>query len=385
MTDKASEVPTSLFDRSARVRVLLEGRAPARMLHGLVTGTIQGPVSVPGDPEDSSAGWSTAAHRSLVLTPKGRIVSDLRLIRLPGGDDAAFLLELPAAGSHPLFAHLGRYLPPRFARPTDISADTRMLTLVGPGAADALASALAAETPTLAVQVQGLGDMAPGEARFSGVPTSPGSPFVAVVRTEGVGPAAWDLIGTPAPIAALQAHLLAAGVSTAGDAAWETLRIERGTPETGRELDESVIPPEAGLERSHIDDAKGCYTGQEVIVRVRDRGRVNRHLRGLLFGDGSGDGLGDGSAPEVGAAVWIEGRDREAGEVRSATFSPRAGRWIALAYVRREAEPGDTVRVGTPDGPAAEVRALGEHEWTQAAPPEAPESGQPADQENPGS
>jgi folate-binding protein YgfZ len=374
----AAPAGAALFDRSGRVRILLEGRAPARMLHGLVTGTIPAPpVSlVPGTGAGEPApGWATHAHPSLVLTPKGRIVTDLRLVRLPGGDDAPFLLELPAAGAAPLTAHFGRYLPPRFARPTDISADTRMLTLVGPGAADVLASALTVEASALVVQAPGPGseapapglrDMAPGEVRISGSPSGEGAPFLLVLRTDAVGPPAWDLVGTPASIGLIEAHLLAAGVLPAGDPAWEILRIEQGTPETGRELDDGIIPPEAGLERSHIDHAKGCYTGQEVIVRIRDRGHVNRHLRGLL--------PGEGPAPEVGASVWIEGRDREAGEVRSTAFSPRLGQWIALAYVRREAEPGDSVSVGTPDGPGAEVRALGGGDWTRAAAPEASES-----------
>ncbi|TVP48222.1 MAG: aminomethyl transferase family protein [Gemmatimonadales bacterium] len=358
----------ALFDRSDRVRILLEGRAPAQMLHGLVTGTIPGPpVPLPPGSEagETSTAWATRASPSLVLTPKGRIVSDLRLLRLPGGEDAPFLLELPAAGAGPLTAHFGRYLPPRFARPADISADTRMLTLVGPGAADVLAAALAAApgagAPALRDLAAGLRDMAAGEARFSGTPSGSGAPFLVVLRTDAVGPPAWDLVGTPASIAPIEAHLLAAGVLPAGAPAWEILRIEQGTPETGHELDEGVIPPEAGLERSHIDHAKGCYTGQEVIVRIRDRGHVNRHLRGLL--------LGDGPAPDDGTPVWIEGRDREAGAVRSVTFSPRLGQWIALAYVRREAEPGTSVRLGTPDGLEAQVRALGEGDWARGSGP----------------
>jgi len=377
----AAPAGAALFDRSSRVRILLEGRAPAQMLHGLVTGTIPAPPVplAPGTEAGAPApGWASHAHPSLVLTPKGRIVTDLRLVRLPGGDDAAFLLELPADGAAPLTAHFGRYLPPRFARPTDISAGSRMLTLVGPGAAEALASALGAEAPALATEAPapGLRDMAPGEVRFSGSVSGEGAPFLLVLRTDAVGPPAWDLVGTPASIAPVEAHLLAAGVLAAGDPAWEILRIEQGTPETGRELDDGIIPPEAGLERSHIDHAKGCYTGQEVIVRIRDRGHVNRHLRGLL--------PGEGPAPEVGASVWIEGRDREAGEVRSTAFSPRLGKWIALAYVRREAEPGTSVRLGAPDGLEAEVRALGAGDWARVATPGPPSSGATSDSDIPG-
>ncbi len=351
----ASSPGAAVFDRSHRVRLLLVGRAPGQMLHGLVTGTI------PQDPGQQDGPWREgAATPSLVLTPKGRILTDLRLAKLTAGPEGAFFLDLPQAGSEPLRAHFTRFLPPRMARPVDLSEALAMLTVVGPEAATLLESALASVGGG---GLPGLAAMTSGEVRVRGTP--PGQDggsaaaqefsFLLMIRNDDVAPPAFDVVGSPSEVAAIRSHLLESGALPASSSVWDTLRIERGTPETGEELDEGVLPPEAGLERSHIDHVKGCYTGQEVIVRIRDRGHVNRHLRGLL--------LGDLPLPAAGTPLWIDGKEKEAGQVRSAASSPRYGQGIALAYLRREVEPGDQVRLGAPDGPEITVRALGTDGW----------------------
>lgn len=108
-----------------------------------------------------------------------------------------------------------------------------------------------------------------------------------------------------------------------------------------------MIPLEAGLRERAISTTKGCYTGQEVIVRILHRGHVNRELRGLL--------LGDAPAPAHGASLSLPDADKSVGYVTSACASPRLGQTIALAYVRREVGPGATVLV---DGHAARVVEL---------------------------
>jgi tRNA-modifying protein YgfZ len=350
---------TRQFDRSGRSRILVEGRSPARMLLGLVTGPIPpDPIAeAVGAEGDAPHAWRSSAPESLVLTPKGRIVSDLRLLRLTGGESGAFLLELPEAGREPLLAHFARYLPPRFARPVDVTATTGMVTVAGPGAVDL--GALAGFDGTR------VGALAPGEAllRVSAPGVHPAEALrggsegeaLALVRSTAVLSPAFDLIGTPGAVAAFRARLAEEGVEAGDDAAWQTLRIEHGTPETGRELGEDVLPPEAGLERRAIDHLKGCYTGQEVIVRIRDRGRVNRHLRGLL--------LGTGPEPTPGTPLLSGDDGRVVGEIRSVARSGRMGQVIGLGFVRREIEPGDRVRVGEIGGPEARVCALTPDGW----------------------
>jgi folate-binding protein YgfZ len=119
----------------------------------------------------------------------------------------------------------------------------------------------------------------------------------------------------------------------------DAIRIESGIPLFHRDMDEETIPLEAGIEGRAISLTKGCYVGQEVIIRVlhRGHGRVARKLVGLLI-DGA-------SAPREGAQVRSDARD--VGHVTSATLSPALDRPIALAYVQRDfAAPGTTLVVG---------------------------------------
>lgn len=108
----------------------------------------------------------------------------------------------------------------------------------------------------------------------------------------------------------------------------ERLRIEAGTPRFGREIDERVLPAEAGLEERAISFTKGCYPGQEPVARQHYRGKVNRRLRVLDL---------EGDAP-AGTAVVYEGKD--VGRVTSSVPG------LALAYVRAEVPDDATLDVG---------------------------------------
>jgi folate-binding protein YgfZ len=111
-----------------------------------------------------------------------------------------------------------------------------------------------------------------------------------------------------------------------GYAALNVLRLEAGIPWFGYDFDETVIPHEAGLDHTHIKYTKGCYTGQEIVERVRSRGHVNKRRVGLRF---TGDAI-----PERGAVLTSAGK--EAGHVTRAGFSPQLGAGIGMGYVRRE-------------------------------------------------
>jgi folate-binding protein YgfZ len=117
-------------------------------------------------------------------------------------------------------------------------------------------------------------------------------------------------------------------------------------------MSEATIPTEAweatGLMSRGISFTKGCYTGQETIVRIAHRGHVNRHLRGLL--------LGDAAVPGYRTPLLHIENGKEIGWTTSATESPLAGQTIALCYLRREIGPGDRVKTG--DAGEATVSAL---------------------------
>jgi folate-binding protein YgfZ len=121
-------------------------------------------------------------------------------------------------------------------------------------------------------------------------------------------------------------------------------RVETGRPRYGVDLDDSVIPQEAGLNARAVSFDKGCYVGQETVARLYFRGKPNRHLRGLKL---------TGPAAH-GDPLWLG--EKQVGVLGSVVESPVHGP-IALALVRREAAPGDTLAVGD-DGVRAELVEL---------------------------
>ena len=305
----------AVFDRSHRTRLVVRGRAPGQMLKGILTGFMP-PAPVALD----EGVWGGRATYHAVLTPKGKMVTDLWATLLGDEAEAGYLLDVPVAGRAGLLASFGKLLPPRFASVEDASRRTAMLTAVGPRAARALSSLALG----LRVEATDLGRLAEGEWRAAGPPEG----SLLVQRTTEVWPEAYSVTGPGAAVAALWASLVEAGARPSGNGVWSTLRIEAGRPTFGTDMDADTLPPEAGIEDRAIDHAKGCYTGQEVIVRIRDRGHVNRRLRRLE--------LGDVPTPGAGAELLsADGSGKAVGRVTSAVQSPRHGGVLALAYVAR--------------------------------------------------
>jgi folate-binding protein YgfZ len=166
-----------------------------------------------------------------------------------------------------------------------------------------------------------------------------GQPVVFVATDLGV-----DVFCAADATGSVRATLIAAGATEVSEAAAELVRVESGRPRYGVDLDENVIPQEAGLNERAVSFTKGCYVGQETVARLFYRGKPNRHLRGLKL-----------SAPvEPGTPVRLG--EKEVGRVTSVAVSPVHGP-IGLALVRRQAEPGATLEAGGGDV-AAEVVEL---------------------------
>lgn len=328
----------AVAERGDRARIRVTGRSPGAMLNGIVTNRLPAGATAVEPGVWTGRGWYSA-----VLTPKGRMITDLRVFPddAPGAP-GALLLDLPAAGLPGTLEHFGRFLPPRLAR-AEVVEEAGYLSVMGP------------EAPSWLVrEVFGLRADAPAlealeEDAFLRMGEGPEA--ILVVRSGELAAPTWDVLAPAAVTAALLRRARDEGVPPVDPAVVETLRVEAGRPAYGVELDDTVIPTEAGLEIRGVDHTKGCYTGQEVIVRIRDRGHVNRHLRGLVFPEGA-------EVP-VGTPLLREGDRREMGRVASAVLSPRAGRFIGLGWVRREVEVPGVVLAGDNAVPV-QVRALPE-------------------------
>jgi folate-binding protein YgfZ len=305
----------AFFERRDRHRLRVSGRAPRQMLNGILTGTLPAPA------EEGPEGFvrGTATYHA-VLTPKGKMLTDCWAYLLGHEEDPGFVLDVSAAGAGALGEHLRKFLPPRLARLEDVSGATEALVVVGPRAA----SILSRIAFGLRVEEESLAALPEGGWLLAG---SPEDGFV-VARTRDVSPDAYTVMGDARAVAAMRRRLTDAGVPPVRPEVWTTLRVEAGRPEFGVDMDETTIPVEAGIHDRAIDHGKGCYTGQEVIVRIRDRGHVNRHLRQLR--------LGAGPVPLPGTELSATGEPgRIVGRITSAVWSPTAEQVVALAYVRR--------------------------------------------------
>lgn len=302
-----------VVDRWDRAWIRLTGRDPVKMIQGLVTNDLAG----------ASEGQGVYAA---MLTPKGKMLADLRAFRTAGG---SVLMDVDAAALQGVLDHLKKYVPPLFARPEHLGAGYDLLGVYGPRSRELVNAVLGTEIP------EGFAEEAFVLGAFDGQE-------VMAIRTEYPGEDGYDLLAPASVLEPLWRAVVAAGAVPVGHGTLEVLRIEAGRPRWGAELTEDVIPIEAGLRDRAISQTKGCYTGQEVIIRILHRGRVNWHLRGLT--------LGEAPAPAAGVELFRPGEAKSVGRVTSACNSPLYGQTIALGYVRREVLPPSTLRLGDPEG-----------------------------------
>jgi folate-binding protein YgfZ len=275
-----------LVDRSARGKLSLTGAEAAEFLQGQVT----------NDVEALQAGGGCYAA---LLNHKGKVQADMRVLR---GEDWIWLDTEP--GAQALLERTVRTFGiGRDVQAEDVTDDRAILSLVGPTARRALDT----EPPA-------------GEHAFVH-----GEHGLYVTTDTGV-----DVICAAADAEAVRVAL---GVEPASDEAAECLRIESGRPRFGLDFDVDTIPEEAGLNERAVSFTKGCYVGQETVARLHYKGKPNRHLRGLRLSEPA----------ESGQALRLG--ERQVGTIGSVAVSPVHGP-IALAVVRREATPGDTLEVG---------------------------------------
>jgi folate-binding protein YgfZ len=185
---------------------------------------------------------------------------------------------------------------------------------------------------------------------------------VIIAGARDLGEPGLDLY-VPAPHAAFLADRLRMAGAAVGDlGTWETLRVEAGRPAFGLDMNAETIPLEAGIEGRAISFTKGCYVGQEVIIRVvhRGQGRVAKHLVGLAYVAPAEGHPGPRQPLSPGDVVMDRNGERRIGQITSAVFSPRLQTTIALGYVSRDfVDPGTRVVASSAAGTCLmEVRPL---------------------------
>jgi folate-binding protein YgfZ len=318
---QAARQTAAFVDRSARGRIAVRGRDRASYLQGLLTNDIQ--VLKTGE-----------GCYSAYLTAQGRMIADLWVYEL--GD--VILLSLAGELTSAVMATLDQFIFSEDVQLGDVSETFAQLAVVGPDAARVV-EALFDEPPAMSLAtLQEHGNLRAHMGRHPAI----------VTRVTDTGEPGFDVYVERDQIRWLKDRLAAGSVPEADDEAAEALRIEAGIPMFHRDMDEDTIPLEAGIESRAISMTKGCYVGQEIIVRVlhRGHGRVARKLVGLTI-DGE-------SIPTRGAVVTSA--DRTVGQVTSAVRSPALGQPVALAYVQRDfSSPGSVLTV---DGSRATVAAL---------------------------
>jgi folate-binding protein YgfZ len=292
-----------LVDRSERGKLALTGSEAKSFLHGQVTNEVEG--------LEPGRGCYAA-----FLTHKGKMLGDLRILDF--GDE--LLLDTERVALQELFNMIRRYKLGRDVELHKRTVQMGLLSLIGPHArrvagADAL-----------------------GEAEHDNVRAEIGGEPVVLVATD-VGVDVFCAADATEPV---RAALAAAGAEPVPEEAAEVLRVERGRPRYGVELDDSVIPQEAGLNERAVSFDKGCYVGQETVARLFYRGKPNRHLRGLRL-----------SGPAATGDALVLG-EKQVGGLATVAVSPVHGT-IALAIVRREAPPGTTLAVAGTDTTAEVV------------------------------
>ncbi len=311
-----------VIDRSQRTRLRVAGPKAAEMIGGLVTNDTQ--ALEPGQGQYAAA-----------LSPKGKIVADVRIFVQEGG----VLTDTGARAGDGWRAMIKKYVNPRVAPHTDESDTTRSLGVFGPNAhhvVEAMTGVNASALSILPPYAHVLVEM--DEARLT------------VARTPELDVEGFEFFLPSALFDEVWQRAVKAGAVACGLSAWEAARVEAGRPEWGIDMDDSTLTQEANLDALQaVSYTKGCYVGQEVVARVHFKGHVNRHLRGLRV-------AGTAAAP-TGASLE-DAMGKLVGDVRSSVVSPRLGP-IALGMIRREIEAGATLTVRWEGGEGrADVCAL---------------------------
>jgi folate-binding protein YgfZ len=289
----------ALIDKNYRCHISFTGPDRVRYLNAILTNNIKDLPPLQG-------------NVSLLLNPQGHILAEIETYALP---ESLFCVSYAMIRER-LIETLDKYIIMDDVTLTDETQRFGTLALEGPSAAQIV-------NELTGVDLNSLAELGRKEARAGAIPCS------LIRRSPGKFVGA-DFLVESAQLETLwhtlQEKAKGAGGGPIGYAATSALRLEQGIPWFSYDFGEKQIPHEAALENSHISYTKGCYTGQEIVERVRSRGQVNRRRVGLRF---KGEAV-----PSAGEVLTSGGK--EAGYVTRAAFSPALASAIGMGYVRKE-------------------------------------------------
>ncbi len=294
----------AVVERPGRGLLRLTGKDPVGMLNATLTNSV---------PKDARGAYA------LLLNPKGRVQSDLRVLK--SGED--ILVDTEPEGAYAAREILGRYAPFSRVKLEDLSNEWSVLGLYGPRAGELLGSPELAEHQTAEVEIGGETLLATGVA----------APV-----------AGYDLLGPREAVARAGRVLLERGAAPADPDAYETARVRAGVPRFGADLTPENFPGEAGVLDRAVDFSKGCYPGQETVARMHYRGHPNRTLYRISY---KGEHLAPGTP-------ILQG-EKQVGTVTSVSPLPVDGEAFALGYLSRNADLDAPIAAA-----GSEVRVLGE-------------------------
>jgi folate-binding protein YgfZ len=297
-----------LMDLSAsRGRIRVSGAEAVMFLNGLVTNDMK------------SLGenrWMPAAFANV----QGRLIGAVRIVR---GKEPAFLIDTDAASHEAVLKSISKFTLAGDFRVADVTAETVLMTIQGKRAGAIVEQVF--EIPVSDLPRNGV-----VETNWRNVP-------VMIFRATHTAEDGFVFVVDAAQSSALQQAIVEAGAQPISENVAEILRVEAGIARYGRDMDETNVVTETNLDDA-LSYTKGCYLGQEIIVRIKHRGHVAKKLTGLQ--------LDTDRQIDSGTTIKTIDGDQEIGRVTSAVVSPRLGSTIALGYVRFEhLAPGTQVKV----------------------------------------
>ena len=285
-----------LIDLSAkRGRIRVSGSEATMFLNGLITNDVK------NLPENR---WMPAVFP----TVQGRLIGAVRVIR---GSEPAFLIDTEIVSHEAVLKTISKFTLAGDFKVSDLTAETALLTLQGQGAAEILQKVF---DPA----VSDLPENGVVERAWRNVP-------VTILRASHTGEDGFDIVIDSSHKAELQNALEAAGAQPIGEDTLEILRVEAGIARFGQDMDETNVVPETNLDNA-VSYTKGCYVGQEIIVRIKHRGHPAKKLTAMRF---------ESDQQIEAGAVIRSTENQEIGRVTSAVISPKRGS-IGLGYVRYE-------------------------------------------------